>query len=119
MDIININKVPKKPYVKSLFTGSEVTLQELLPNSSEFKVNIVNFGKGVRNKLHFHSTEQILFVIEGTGIVATDKQEFIVKVGDIIRIPANEKHWHGASNGSTFSHIFITLINSDLSQIEK
>lgn len=119
MDIITIREVPGEPFSNPIFTAPDVTLQTLLPKSSEFKVNVVNFGKGVRNKLHYHSTEQILIVTEGVGIVATEEREFIVKVGDLIRIPAKMKHWHGATEDSTFSHIYITAKNSEIYQIEK
>ncbi len=119
MDIINLNEVPRKAFSKSIFTAPDVTLQELLPKSNEFKINNVNFGKGVRNKLHYHSTEQILIVTEGVGIVATEHQEYLVKVGDIIRIPAKLKHWHGAIKDSTFSHIYITSIESEIFQVEE
>lgn len=119
MEIISPNEVPKKPFLKSLFTAPDVTLQELLPKSNEFRINIVNFGKGVRNKLHYHSTEQILIVTEGAGIVATEHHEYLVKVGDIVRIPAKLKHWHGAQKDSTFSHIYITSIDCEITQIEE
>ena len=44
---------------------------------------MVRFAAGARNKLHTHSTEQILVVTEGKGIIATKDQEHIVKPGMI------------------------------------
>jgi len=38
---------------------------------------MVNFGRGVRNKFHSHDYEQILIVIEGKGIIATEKEKVI------------------------------------------
>jgi len=58
----------------------------------------VNFGKGVRNKLHTHDSEQILIVTAGKGIVATGKEQKTVTAGDVILFSAGEKHWH-ARNG--------------------
>ena len=40
--------------------------------------------------------------------MATEKEEKIVTTGDIVLFPAGEKHWHGATKDSEFSHIFIT-----------
>ena len=118
MDIINIEKAVKTPYENPIFTGPEVAIQELLPDSDEFRINIVNFGRGVRNKMHYHNTEQVLIVTAGTGIVATEKEEKVVSVGDVIRIPAGVKHWHGATEQSDFSHIYVMLKDSELTQVE-
>ena len=118
MDVVHMDRVEKISYQKPLFSGPEVTLQELLPASAAYRVNIVNFGKGVRNKFHYHSAEQILIVTGGTGIVATEDEERVVTVGDIIRIPEGENHWHGATEDSEFSHIYIMHKESSLTQTE-
>jgi quercetin dioxygenase-like cupin family protein len=108
MKIVKISEVSKEPVVRPLFTGRDVTRQVLVPDSKEFNVNIVNFGKGVRNKFHAHDGEQILIVTAGKGIVATDNEQRVVTEGDVILFPAGEKHWHGATEDSEFSHIFVT-----------
>jgi quercetin dioxygenase-like cupin family protein len=41
----------------------------------KIQVVMVSFAPGARNKLHTHSTEQILIVTEGKGIIATKDQE--------------------------------------------
>jgi quercetin dioxygenase-like cupin family protein len=107
MKVVKIDEVTKEPFPNPIFTGSDVTRQVLLPESREFAVNIVNFGKGVRNKFHAHDGEQILIVTRGKGIVATEKEERIVTPGDIVLFPAGEKHWHGATRDSEFSHIYV------------
>jgi quercetin dioxygenase-like cupin family protein len=118
MEVVTIDQVGKNRYEHPIFTGPEVLLQELLPESEEFRINIVHFGPGVRNKLHFHSTEQILIVTAGCGIVATEHQETEVRVGDIVRIPAGEKHWHGATEDSAFAHLYVMLKESEITQVE-
>jgi quercetin dioxygenase-like cupin family protein len=100
--------VEKKPFSGPLFTGPEVTLQTLLPESKEYDVNVVNLGKGVRNRFHTHDCEQVLIVTAGKGIVATESDERAVTVGDVVFFPAGEKHWHGAAEDSSFSHIYIS-----------
>jgi quercetin dioxygenase-like cupin family protein len=118
MKIVKINKVYKEPYARPLFTGPDVTRQVLVPDSKEFNVNIVNFGKGVRNKFHAHDSEQILIVTAGRGVVATEKEEMGVTEGDVIHIPAGQKHWHGATEDSEFSHIYVTRVGSQVTQLE-
>jgi quercetin dioxygenase-like cupin family protein len=71
-------------------------------------MSIVNFGRGVRNKFHIHENDQILIVPAGTGIVETEHEQRTVTIGDVILFPKREKHWHGATEDSEFSHIFIT-----------
>src|SRR4030042_2758800 len=111
MKIVNIAQVEEEQVVgslSSLFT-EPVTMQYIIgPEvSNSFQVTQVNFKRGVRNKFHKHDTEQILIVTQGKGIVATDKEEVVVTTGDVIHIPANEKHWHGATEDSTFSHLYV------------
>ncbi len=118
MKVVKISEVSKEPYVHPLFTGNDVTRQVLMPESNEYDLNIVNFGKGVRNKFHAHNSEQILIVIAGKGIVATETEEKVVTEGDVILIPANEKHWHGAVKDSEFSHIYVMKPGTQLTQLE-
>jgi quercetin dioxygenase-like cupin family protein len=118
MKIVTMQEVSKEPFDSPLFTGPDVTRQILLPDSEEYRVEIVNFGKGVRNKFHAHENEQILIVTSGRGIVATEKEERIVTKDDVIFFPAGEKHWHGATRDSEFSHIFVMRAGSKLTQLE-
>ena len=119
MRVVKIGEVKKEPLRHPLFTGSDLTRQVLLPDSKEFEVNVVNFGKGVRNKFHAHDSEQILLVTSGKGVIATEAEEKVIVVGDVVIIPAGEKHWHGATRDSEFSHIYVTRLGSKMTQLEK
>jgi quercetin dioxygenase-like cupin family protein len=110
MKIVDIKSVEEKDIVAPLFTGGKVHTQSLL--EEEFggdKIQIVNvkFAPGARNKFHTHTTEQILFVIEGEGIVATRDEERTVTPGTLIYFNASEEHWHGATKDSSFAHLSI------------
>jgi quercetin dioxygenase-like cupin family protein len=118
MKIVKMSEVPKESASSPLFTGSEVTRQALVPDSKQFSLNIVSFGKGVRNKFHAHDSDQILVVLSGKGIVATEHEEKVVTEGDVILFPAGEKHWHGATADSEFSHLYVMRPGSKLSQFE-
>ena len=96
MRVVSIDQTTKTPVSAKIFTGPNVTRQDLLPESAEFGISIINFGLGVKNKLHAQDGEQILLITGGVGIVATENEEHEVKVGDIVYVPAGEKHWHGA-----------------------
>ena len=119
MTISKISEVTREPYVTPLFTGPDVTRQSLVSDSKDLRVSIVNFGKGVRNKFHTHDGDQLLIIIAGKGIVATEKEEKVVTVGEVVLFPAGEKHWHGATKDSEFSHIVVTKAGSKTTQLEK
>jgi 4-carboxymuconolactone decarboxylase len=70
---------------------------------------LVSFEAGARSAWHKHPLGQTLIVTAGTGRVqqwGSAVQE--IRKGDTVRIPANVKHWHGASPASSMSHIAIT-----------
>jgi 4-carboxymuconolactone decarboxylase len=119
MKVIKIDQVPKEPLTHPLFTGS-VALQQIVGKdiSKDFTIMQVHFERGISNKFHSHSTEQILIITEGTGIVATEKEEITVGPGDIVVFPAGEKHKHGAAKGATFSHLYVTPPDSKMTQLE-
>ena len=119
MKVVTINQIEKEPFILPVFTSTDVTRQVLLPESKEYDVNMVNFGKGVRNKFHSHDHEQILIVTEGKGIIATEKEEKVIGPGDVVLIPAHEVHWHGAVAGCEFSHIFINSSQTKFTQHEE
>ena len=119
MRVVRMSNVDKEGYESPLFTGSDVTRQTLLPDSKEYNCNVVNFGRGVRNKFHSHDHEQILIVTTGEGIIATEQEEKMITVGDIVLIPAGEKHWHGATADSEFAHIFVSKLGTRLTQLEE
>jgi quercetin dioxygenase-like cupin family protein len=119
MQVIKMNAVAKEGFESPLFTGADVSRQTLLPDSKEFNVNIVNFGKGIRNKFHAHDGEQVLIVTSGQGYIATDTEKIAITVGDVVLIPAGEKHWHGAGEDSEFSHFYVSRLGSELTQLEE
>ncbi|MFC1862199.1 cupin domain-containing protein [Chloroflexota bacterium] len=120
MEVIRTSEVSKKPVTNPLFTGGTVTGQPLLPKGirRHFNMSMINFGKGARNKLHSHTSDQVLIVTAGMGVIATGQDEVIIREGDNIYIPAGEKHWHGATKDSELSHISVVLTDSKTTQLE-
>lgn len=119
MKVIQVKDLSKEEITSSLFTGP-VTVQSPVTNKeSQLDVNYVHFSEGVRNKFHTHSNDQILIVTEGHGIVETEDERKEIGVGDVVLVPAGEKHRHGAVEGSEMTHISITLGNTKLEQTEE
>ena len=119
--VLKPNEIPPQSVNTPLFTGGAVTRQTLLTPemSNDFNLGIVNFAPGARNKMHTHSSDQVLFVTAGEGIIATETHQEVIGVGDVVHIPAEEKHWHGATPHSSFSHIALTAKGSTTTQVEE
>ena len=69
---------------------------------------IVHFEPGARTAWHSHPAGQTLIVTEGVGwtqLEDGEKHEFYE--GDILRCPANQKHWHGATPHEGMTHIAV------------
>ncbi len=87
------------------FNGS-VYVNEILDFNYPMLVDQVTFKPGVRNNWHIHQAGQVLLVTEGQGwYQEAGKPARFLKVGDIVKIPAQVKHWHGATQDSWFSHL--------------
>jgi quercetin dioxygenase-like cupin family protein len=97
------------------FTGNAF-LKPLLAkdNNNEFALGSVTFEPGARTIWHTHPKGQVLIVTEGEGFYQEKgKPAQALKKGDVINIPENTEHWHGASATSTFVHIAITNYKGD------
>lgn len=80
----------------------------------------VTFEPGCRNNWHIHHASsgggQILMCIAGYGFYQEwGKEKRDLKPGDIVNIPIDVKHWHGARPDSWFSHISIEVPGTDCS----
>ncbi len=96
------------PYGK-FFTGT-THLNMLVTRDDVFNSSIgnVTFDAGARTNWHKHSGGQILLVTAGEGRYQEKGKEIqILKKGDVVKIPPNAEHWHGAAPNSEFAHISI------------
>ena len=77
-------------------------------------VGNVSFEPGCRNHWHIHHAKegggQMLLVTAGRGWYQEwGKPAQALKAGDIVHIPAEVKHWHGAAKDSAFQHLAIEV----------
>ncbi len=87
---------------------------KMLGNTGGVGLANVTFEPRCRNNWHIHKATkgggQILICVEGEGWYQEEKKPAqSLKVGDIVFIPANVKHWHGAKKDSWFSHIAVEI----------
>ena len=101
---------PVRPGPSGNFTGGagvEMLFEALDP--SHASGGSVTFQAGARTAWHSHPRGQLLIVTAGTGRVQRwggPIEE--IRPGDVVRIAAGQKHWHGASPQTSMTHIAIT-----------
>lgn len=94
---------------RDIFTG-EVDTHTYVDDTigEHLRLTLVQFHPGGRTTWHTHAFEQGLIITAGQGIVATEAGEHEVGPGDVVIIPAGEKHWHGATARTAMAHVSIT-----------
>lgn len=79
-----------------------------LVEGEETHLNVVDFKDGARTDWHVqpHGT-QYLYWITGGGAVGTPDGVILCEEGDLVEIPAGERHWHGARRGQNATHLSV------------
>ena len=96
------------------FIGNSYLKPLTKPGASVVSIANVTFEPGCRNNWHIHHATkgggQILVCVEGEGWYQEEgKPAQSLQPGDVITIPANVKHWHGAKKDSWFSHLAVEV----------
>ncbi|SEP32733.1 Cupin domain protein [Rhodospirillales bacterium URHD0017] len=91
------------------FTGA-VRVDPLFPARDPGRTSSgsVTFEPGARSAWHTHPLGQVLIVTTGAGRVQQwggTVQE--IRPGDVVWIPPNVKHWHGAAPATAMTHFAI------------
>jgi 4-carboxymuconolactone decarboxylase len=95
-------------------------LKPLTDESAYLPIHNVTFEPGCRNNWHVHHAAkgggQVLICVEGEGWYQEEgKPAQSLVPGDVVEIPANVKHWHGAKAGCWFSHLAFGFPGEDCS----
>lgn len=83
------------------------------PKETVFIAN-VTFEPGCRNNWHIHHADkgggQLLICVDGEGWYQEEgKPAQSLKPGDVVTIPPEVKHWHGAKKDCWFSHLAVEV----------
>lgn len=74
----------------------------------------VTFEPKARTNWHSHPGGQILLITKGRGYYqALGQPARLLNKGEVVEIPRNVMHWHGAVPDSEFAHIAISLNTDD------
>lgn len=108
---------------ESYFSG-QVRIDSPFSTSAPARVGgaIVTFEPGARTAWHTHPLGQTLIVTQGQGWIQKEGEDVeTINPGDIVWIPENVKHWHGATRRTAMTHIAIaeSLDGSTVTWLEK
>jgi len=93
------------------FTGNVWVKMLVTDENGVFDTQVYNvvFEPGARTHWHSHPGGQILIVTRGKGFYQErGKPARILKKGDVVEIPPNVVHWHGAAPDEELVHIGIS-----------
>lgn len=86
----------------------------VLAETDGVMINSVSFNPGARTNWHSHERGQVLIVTSGQGQVRDrDGNGSVITTGDVVFIPPDLEHWHGATENSSMVHTAISLGKSD------
>jgi quercetin dioxygenase-like cupin family protein len=91
------------------FTGNAYNFS-LVSNDSIYNTLVGNvyFEKSARSNWHVHPSGQILIVLDGEGYHQLEGQpKQTMRKGDVIKCPPKVKHWHGATENSSLTQMYI------------
>nr|WP_256138069.1 cupin domain-containing protein [Serratia quinivorans] len=100
---------PSRPGPEDYFTG-KVRIDAPFAGSEPARVGgaTVTFEPGARTAWHTHPLGQTLIVTQGRGWIQVWGEEVQeMNQGDIVWIPEDVKHWHGATPETAMTHIAI------------
>ena len=97
------------PAPKEFFTGTVwVKMNLTAEDGYNTMIGTVTFEPNGRTNWHSHTSGQILLVTQGIGrYQEKGKPIQIIREGDVVKIPKNAVHWHGASCHNLMTHIAI------------
>lgn len=112
MKIMRAGSIPSAPSVgpESTFTGV-VRRDQMFTTEppGNIATGLVTFEPCARTDWHVHPRGQILIVTAGCGWVQSWGQDkHVIRPGDVVWTPPEEKHWHGATPQTSMSHLAIT-----------
>lgn len=119
----------KKPEIDPIFAlGEENPFGQYFIGQSYLKmlctegvgIGNVTFEPGCRNNWHIHHAQkgggQILLCTAGRGWYQEwGKPAQQLHPGDVVKIPAGVKHWHGAAKDSWFAHLSVEVPGEETS----
>ncbi len=109
MEIVRLQRAQARPTDTPQNFGGTVLMQRprQAKDATMADVVAVFFEPGARTRPHVHGSDQVLYVVEGEGIVATERERRLIRPGDVVVVAAGEWHWHGATATTAMCHLSV------------
>ena len=99
-------KGPDEYFTGNVMVNMLVTDKEQAYDTQAYDVK---FPANARTYWHSHPGGQLLFVTSGRGYYQEKgKPGRLLQKGDVVKIPINVVHWHGAAPDSEFVHLGVS-----------
>lgn len=104
--ILRAWKARSQPSPPDHFEGP-VRNHNITAGQTDVEVLSVWFPAGGRTNCHTHPTDQLLIVTEGEIAVGIGSSRYLLRAGEMIVIPRDVWHWHGAAPHRDGCHLSI------------
>ncbi|WP_324788310.1 cupin domain-containing protein [Streptomyces sp. H51] len=107
----HITETPTAKGPVERFTGDVyLDVIETPTDPANLAAALVRFTPRARTNWHSHANGQTLYITDGAGLVGTrDGNVVRVTAGQIVKCPAGEEHWHGATDTTLMAHIAMVV----------
>src|SRR5579872_2857068 len=110
MPVVRASARPTKQAPAANFTGTVYSDEIVVGTTpSRMRASVVSFTPGARTAWHAHPVGQTLYCLSGVGrICFKGEQPQALHPGDVVNIPPDTLHWHGASPDRLFAHLALS-----------
>lgn len=115
MKVSQVDKDKLEKQNRSIFTG---TVHSHALTSGDVNIGVVSFDANSRTTWHTHTGDQILYILEGRGVVANEESENVVTPGMAVHVTKGERHWHGGTKDSPMMHLSI-MPNTSKTEVQE
>src|SRR5947209_9092150 len=102
MDVLKPDRSGASPPDRPEYFSGTVALHNLRRPEHPGAAELIGvfFDRGARTIPHIHEADQVLYFVEGEGIVATERERRAPRAGRPAVIPRGRGHWHGPPRAS-------------------
>jgi quercetin dioxygenase-like cupin family protein len=96
-------------------SSASFLVQMLLSSRTEGEMTAMRafVPPGVVTHWHSHPRGQLLFVLDGVGLVQREGDDPVeVRTGDAVWFAPDERHWHGAAPSSPFGYVSVQPVKN-------
>ena len=102
MNVLTIDWAPR--YKRNDIT-SYLLISEDTCNSKDLSITIVEMEPGGIQHVHSHDSEQMYYIMEGSGLMTVDDEQRQVKVGDCIFFSSLSRHGLENTGGTVLRYL--------------